>query len=82
MQRVRASSFGPFGFGVRYEKLFKQLGRAGDRWDTDPRLGPGHLAAAVDPAFGSDGQRREPRLSADLVGNELIDRDVAIGTEL
>ena len=38
--------------------------------------------AAVDAALGADGERGKARLVADLVGHELVDRDVAEGAGL
>ena len=54
-------------------KLVEEFGRVGDRRDAHAGLGPGELAAAVDAAFGTDGEGREAGLVADLFGEELVE---------
>ena len=64
------------------EEFFEELGRSRDGRDSHARFRPGDLAPSVDAVFATDRERREARLCPDLVGDELINRDVSIGTIL
>ncbi len=65
-------------FGVANEQSFEEFGGASDGRDADAGLGPGDLAAAVDAAFGADGEGGETGLEADFIGQVLVDGDVAM----
>ena len=63
--------------GIADKEPVKQLSRPGDGRHTHAGFRPRDLAATVDAALGTDRQRREPRLMANLVGHELVDGDIA-----
>ena len=68
--------------GVASEELVEEFSRVGDRRYAHARLCPSELAAAVDAAFGADGERGEAGLVADFLGEDLVERHVAVGTVL
>ena len=74
---VLLATLAAFG-GVADEELVEEFGGVGDGRDAHAGLRPGDLAAAVDAAFGTDGERGEAGLVADLLGEELVERDVAV----
>ena len=64
--------------GVANEKLVEEFGWVGDRWYAYAGLRPRELATAMDAALGADGERGEPGLVAELLSEELVERDVSV----